>query len=283
MIDTTNGHSILADPATSELFVKQAAPASIALTISDTRYTNTESNNAYRIPIVKADPNASWVAEGAEITPSDPTFGEITSPYYKVGALAVASSEIVDDAREDEQLTVMNGLMRDIARKIDAAYFTTHAGNPNQPKGLEDLTEATNIKTPTTAWQNIDPFIEAIYKATQQGAEVTAFAANPEDAWLLSQLKDQQGSNRPLLGPDPTNPVQQVIQGVPLYVSRHVTKGTVWAIPRTRSVIAVRRDVQVASDFGAFFTSDRIALRATMRAAFLFPQPEAIIKIELKK
>jgi hypothetical protein len=41
----------------------------------------------------------------------------------------------------------------------------------------------------------------------------------------------------------------------------------------------VRQDAQVESDRSVFFTSDRVAVRATLRVGFGFPSPAAIVKI----
>ncbi len=52
----------------------------------------------YRIPIVSADPTAAWVAEGAEIAPTDPTLDELTVTPAKVAGLTIISRELADDS-----------------------------------------------------------------------------------------------------------------------------------------------------------------------------------------
>jgi len=44
-------------------------------------------------------------------------------------------------------------------------------------------------------------------------------------------------------------------------------------------LVAVRNDVELAIDGSAFFTSDRTAIRATMRVAFAFPHAAAVQRI----
>lgn len=51
--------------------------------------------------------------------------------------------------------------------------------------------------------------------------------------------------------------------------------------PRVRAILVRRNDVDLAVDRSAYFTSDRTAIRATMRVSFAFPHAAAIQKISL--
>lgn len=149
-----------------------------------------------------------------------------------------------------------------------------------QPDGLEDLTGVTDIDA-GTAWANLDPFAEAIANGEGLGAPVPAFVANSADALILATLKESTGSNKPLLSPDPTSPTRRLLQGVALFVAPSVKAGTVWGIPRDRAFVVRRNDVDLQIDRSAYFTSDRTAIRATMRVAFAFAHAAAIQKITL--
>jgi hypothetical protein len=46
-------------------------------------------------------------------------------------------------------------------------------------------------------------------------------------------------------------------------------------------VTAVRRDAEVKADRSGFFTSDRVAVRATCRVGFGYPHPAALVRIRL--
>jgi len=100
---------------------------------------------------------------------------------------------------------------------------------------------------------------------------VDSFVANPADVLLLAKLKEATGSNRPLLGSDPSNPTKRILQGVRLYASPAVTEGTIWGIPQVRSLLVRRKNVDLQVDRSAYFTSDRTAIRATVRVGFAFP------------
>ena len=93
-------------------------------------------------------------------------------------------------------------------------------------------------------------------------------------------MKKATGSNEPLLQRDVTVPGGRVVAGVPLLVSPDADgDGSVWGIPKARVFVVIRRDVQVALDSSAFFTSDRTAVRVTARIGFGFPHESAVVKI----
>lgn len=87
------------------------------------------------------------------------------------------------------------------------------------------------------------------------------------------------GSDGPLLGADATTPGVRRILGVPLLVSVAVTPGTIWEIPKEFVTVVVRNDTRLKVDRSAYFSSDRIGVKATMRVGFAFTNPRAIAKI----
>ena len=109
---------------------------------------------------------------------------------------------------------------------------------------------------------------------------LTAFVAHPDTALTLATIKEQTGSNKSLLsGGDPTAPTSRTISGVPLYTSPEVAADTVWGISMQHSLFVLRQDASVVTDGSAFFTSDRVAVRATLRVTFAFPHPAAVVKV----
>lgn len=248
-----------------------AAQASTVITTGATRT---------HIPLVTGDPTAAWVAEGDEIGASDPTVDDIVVTPAKVAGLTIITNELAADTSPQAAGIVGDGLSRDIARKIDLAFFGTNGGSAVQPEGLEDLSGVTDVDA-GAAWTNMDPFAEAISNAEAFGLTVDTFVANPADALTLAKVKEATGSNKPLLGADPTTPTKRTIQGVTLLVSPAVNAGTIWGLPRPRTMLVRRQNVDLQVDKSAYFTSDRTAIRATMRVAFAFPHAAAIQKVAL--
>lgn len=269
---TASTAAILTPEEVADLVVRPVLEQSIAAQVST---IVTIGSHDFRIPIVSADPSAAWVAEGAEITPSDATITELTVTPSKVAGLTIISNELANDSSPEAAQVVGDGLARDIARKVDAAFFSNTTANG--PSGLGSLT--TTVVSAGGSWSNTDPFFEAIAAAENASTVTTAFIANPADALLLAKVKKATGSNEPLLGNDPTAPTKRVIGGVPLYVSPAVAVGVVWAIPQIRVMLVVRSDTSIEVDGSPFFTSDRTAVRAIMRVGFGFTDAAAIAKI----
>jgi HK97 family phage major capsid protein len=144
------------------------------------------NSTEYRIPIVAADPTAAWVAEGAEITPSDPTLQELVVTPPKVAGLTIISRELANDSNPAAAQVVGDGLARDIARRIDQAAFAG-LGAP-APAGLTTLSGVQTYVN-AGAFGNLDFAAQAISKAETVGATVTAFVTSPATALALATIK----------------------------------------------------------------------------------------------
>ena len=273
VMKTNTASEILTPEQVAELIVRPVMDYSVAVQLSTELHIEAHS---LRIPMVTSDPSAAWVAEGAEITPSDMDFDEMTVTPSKVAGLSIISNELADDSSEEAAQMIGDGLARDIARKVDAAYFSNTTSNG--PSGLLSLIGVSPVNA-GTAWANTDPFAEALSIAEGNNTTLTNFVANPADALAIAKVKKGTGSNEPLLSSDPTSPSRRVLLGVPLLVSSLVAVGTIWGIPKDRSIVVVRKDASVEVDTSPFFTSDRTAIRAVMRVGFGFTQNSAIVKI----
>lgn len=258
-----------------KLIVTAVASVSVASQVAATVPT---ASTVFHVPILAADAAAAWVVEGAEINPTDAVFAEAVVTPAKLAGLSIISRELAEDSSPAAAQLVGQSIARDLARKLDAAFF----GNlpTPAPAGLEAVPGVGAVAAGTT-FTDIDPFAEAISAAEQEGALLGGFIANPADALTLATIKEQTGSNKPLLGPDPSQPTRRSILGVPLHSSPAVTPGTVWAVPRDRVLIVLRDNAKVEASTDAYFSSDRVGVKATMRAGFAFPHPAAIIKITL--
>jgi HK97 family phage major capsid protein len=129
------------------------------------------------------------------------------------------------------------------------------------------------------AFGNLDFAAQAISKAETVGATVAAFVTSPATALALATIKTATGSNESVLGSDATSATSRQILGVPLYVSQYVAANTLWALDASRVWLVVRDDATVEADRSVFFTSDRVAVNATMRAGFGFVHPQSVVKV----
>ena len=271
MLTTQDSKSILGPEQVQQLLVKPVTTEAVAARVSTVVNT---SAHVTRFPILDTDPTAAWTAEAAEITPSDPTVNELVVVPSKIAGLVVCSNELVKDAINGSMNDIGAGLVRQIIAGTDAAFFGSLEAPA--PAGLGSITAS---EITVAALDNLDWAEEARANAAAAGMELTGFVANPTDALTINTLKESTGSLRGLLQPDPTTPSTRLLAGVPLHTSPHVTAGTIWAVPAAASNLVVRDDSEVVADSSAFFTSDRLAIRATMRLGFAFTNEDAITKI----
>lgn len=274
----TTGAAILTPEEVGSLLVEPT----INLCEATNAATVIQTGNAwFRLPIISADPSAAWLNEGDEIPATDATLNEVDVHFAKLAGLSVVSNELAQDSSPEASQAIGEGLARDLARKLDAAFFGAEVAPA--PAGIASLTGTNLIDVSSGGVKNLDPFLAAQSNAETLGTTVGSFVASPADALALAQLKQytSANSNVPLLQSDPTQPTRRLIGGVPLLVSAGVAAGAIWAIPKDRANIIVRLDATVEADASVFFTSDRVAVRAIMRCGFAFPQPAAISKIKV--
>jgi HK97 family phage major capsid protein len=267
-------HGMLPDEI-GQLVVQPVRDAAVALNPAVATVVSTISNQ-FRMPVLTADAAAAWTPEGSEITPDDSEFGEIVVTPLKLAALTVVSRELADDSAPSAQAIVGESLAASIARKVDAAFFA--ATTADGPDGIASVVGVSEVDTDGSI-TDLDVFAEAISKAEVEGAQLSSFVTHPDDVLVLSKLKKLDTSNEPLLNVDPTQATRRQILGVPLLSSAAVTPGTIWGVPATKVYVVLREDVRLDVDRSAYFSSDSVAIRATMRAGFAFPHPAAIVRI----
>lgn len=257
--------------AIGPLLIQPLAAASVAFTTATVVRTD---GATFRVPTVLEDPTAVWLAEGAEIPASDPELGELTVTPKKIAGMVVVSRELASDSSPAAAEVVGLGLARDIARRIDIAFYGSLSSPA--PPGLASVSGVQTVVGPVT---DIDTYAEAISLAETVGAKISSFAMSPASALSLSTVKEATGSARPLLGTDAVEAGQRRVLGVDVTVSPSIPDGTVWGYDRTRVWTVLRQDVQLDVDGSRYFELDSVAIRATLRCAFAFAHPASIVKV----
>lgn len=274
LLTATSGdtHGILPNEI-GALIVEPVRRASVAFQVAS---VVTTSAHEYRIPVVTSDAGAAWTAEGEEINATDAGLDEIIVRPFKVAGLSIVSRELASDSSPSAQQLVGEGLAQSLAARVDAAFF----GNTvlNGPSGLLSVSGVQYVDT-AAGIVNTDVFAEALSKAENVGATVSAFVGNPVDVLTLSKVKRLDNSNEPLLSFDATQPTRRQVLGVPLVSSPAVAAGDIWAIPAAKAMVVLREDVTLTVDSSAYFSSDCIGIRATLRVGFAYPHPAAIIRL----
>lgn len=276
-MDTTSANQTFLPSYIGPLVITPALARSVAAQVSTVVQTGGQVNE-FRVPIVSGDPTADWIDENEEITPSDATFDETDSKYRKLAALTRISNELAEDTDPAAQGLIGAGLARDLARKVDNAFFgdPEDTVNTKAPDGLETIT---STAIDADGYANLDPFEEALAEADDLGVTLTSWVTDPTTARVLRKLKESDTSNRDLLGSDPTLPTRRQIKGLPLFVSPYVVQGVTWGIPRDVSMVAMRKSGELVVDRSRYLEFDQTAIRAITRCTFAFPHEAALMRI----
>lgn len=253
----------------SQLIVDPVTEAALAFDDRVARTVRT-SGREFRIPLLVEDAAAAWTAEGEEISPTEPVLDEITVVPSKVAGLTVISRELAEDTSPAAAELVGASLARAITLQVDRGFLGDLAAPA--AKGLDSLTDVSVVTGELTS---LDSIHEAKAAAAAEGGTASVILANPSDVLALALLKDETGSNRALVESTST------IAGLPVISSRHVAAGKLWVLDASQIMTVLREDVELATSTDSHFTSDRIAIRATMRIGFAFPAPAALVRVDL--
>lgn len=257
----------LRDDVASNLIIKPLRQQSLAFNPAVATTVVTGANQ-WRAPRLDSDVTAAFVAEGEEIPVTDIALGEVVVTPAKAAALSIISRELGEDSSPEAQTIVGNSMVADLTRVINAAFLGNQAAPA--PAGLGSLTGTPHLHFDRA---DLDSFHEAQFAAEDAGATITAFLVSPEDARVLAQLKVSTGSNEYLLGG------QRTVNGVPLIVARDLPTGTAYGVDSSRLYSVIRQDVTLDVSKDAYFSSDRIGVKSTVRVGFGFADEASVIKL----
>ncbi|GAA2621991.1 phage major capsid protein [Actinomadura fulvescens] len=253
------------------------------------------STNAARlaVPRILTDAVANWTAEGTEITPSDPNADTVTAVPRKLAALTYASNELVDDSQPDAQDVLATNLARAIALKLDLSFYEG-SGTAPEIRGLKNQSgiQTVSMGVNGAALTNLDPFADALGLLAEADAEGTAIVMHPRNWRALTKIKETSGSARPVLvdgAGAPSEGPRRSIYGVPVWLTSQLatneTQGTAttansaYVYQGDQVCAVIREDADVQVDKSAAFSSDRTAVRVTLRADLVLPNPAAVVRI----
>ncbi|QZH60491.1 phage major capsid protein [Mycolicibacterium farcinogenes] len=247
------------------------AEKSIAFQAGTVISTNKET---FRTPLLTADPAVGWYAENTQITLTDPVTEELVIVPKAVKGLTQISNEAAADTNPGVADQVARGLARNVAKKIDNAFFGNTVANG--PSGLLSLASVNVVDTGTVTLTSLDPFHEAKAAAQADGAEISVFILAPDVALTLAKAKTATGSNQGLLD----NVGDGIrLAGVPVLVSTDVAAGNAWGLDSSQILVIQRTGTEIARSKDAAFSYDAVQVRATARVGFGFVNPAGVVRL----
>ena len=208
------------------------------------------------VPRLLVAPDADWVAELAEL-PSDAGDADtLDLTPKKIGNVIELSRESIEDSPVSELDAVGRALVRGVAAKADAKFFSNAAATATAPAGLRSYA-LPGSATPNPDVPGILDAIGAI--AAVGGVADTAFVA-PAD---LTAIRKSVVSGGYAIS-DPTAPGVELVGGAQL-IPAPLTAGTAIVCESRFISLAIRRDASVDFSEDSAFTRDAVAARVTMR------------------
>lgn len=225
---------------------------------------------AIRVPWVDDDGTAGFVPEGEEIPESNGTLTETVITTGKVAQLGKFSREQLAQPGAADMLA--RAMSRAVVRKADQAFLA----NATAPTGLLNLPGTLDAGTLGTS---LDALTDAFAGIEVDGGLGTHIIAAP-DAWAaLSKMKTAADANAPLLGAG-TEQTERRILGRPVLVTPAMPPGELLVVDRD-SILAAAGELQLARDESVYFTSDSVAIRATLRLGWSAMKPGRVVSLSL--
>ena len=255
---STGGASILSAEQVAALVVQPLLDQSVAAQISTV--VSTSSHNL-RIPVVATDPAAAWTAESLEIAVSDPVLTEV-NVALEAGRFGRGQQPELAADSSPAALQVGDGLVRDLRAQDGRRLF--RRGRAERASG-DRLTGG--------------QYGQRGRCVDQPGLGGSRDRSGREFTYRDHRVRHQPGDGVELEhveGP----PQPRISRCCKLIrrsrcrapsaacrctVSPSVGADLVWAVPAAHSIFVIRQDASVVSDTSAMFTSDRTAIRATLR------------------
>ena len=229
----------------------------------------TQSGETIKVPTETGRPTGTATAEAATFAISDPTFSEISLGAFKYGTLVVASREFVTDAGFDLEAFLGRQIGVSLGTAVNSA-LTVGTGSV-QPNGiLNGAGSATTGGTGVSGVPTADNLIDLVH------AVDTLYASSPAAAFQMARatlgsvrkLKDTAGNYiyypAASVGSPDTLLGYRIVENP--YISATGT-GNKSVIFGDMSQFWVRQvgGIEVVRSDEAYFTSDQIAWRATIR------------------
>jgi HK97 family phage major capsid protein len=210
------------------------------------------------IPKMSAGATGYWVAEGGDITESQPTLGQVTGTPHTAGALVDISRKLMIQSTPSAEEMVRNEIVERVLRTIQIAVFAG-TGADGQPSAITNATGINNpsVTTGTPTYAELLGFPGAIM-ADSAMADAMKWAMTAE-VWAKLAATATNGAGSPLA----LNPDTGRLAGYGYEVTEDLPANSLW-FGNWRSVVVGiwGNGVDVAMTDSKLFASGGVTLRA---------------------
>lgn len=227
---------------------------------------NTQSGEDIKVPRQLTFSTGSLTAEAAAFAVSNPTGESFTLGSYKYGTLITVSRELIEDSGIDVVAFIAEQAGNAIGAVVNQAAAT--ADGSSKPQGLFTAAGSGVRGTATDFKPSADDLIDL------WGSVDSAYASRPAVAWQMNRatlahvrkLKDGQGMYLydVASGAEPTLLGRRIVENPYAPALGTAAKSVVFGDMSSFHVRQVR-GIEVARSDDAYFTSDLVAFRVSVR------------------
>lgn len=146
-----------------------------------------------KIPIALGHSSATWTAENAAYTESNPTFGQTQIDAYKLTDLVRVSTELLQDSEFDIESYISNEFGRAFGVAEEQAFCV--GTGTNQPTGIFTANGGTvGVTTASSTTITVDEIISLIYALKAPYRKNAKFLMNDATVSHIRKLKDGNGA-----------------------------------------------------------------------------------------
>jgi len=289
------GSSTIATEHLAPQFIDVLRAKSILLGLPVTRLDGLQGDIS--IPRQTGSATANWIAGDAadSLTPSDPTFDNVTLSPTTVGGLTVFSRKMLLQSNPGIEQIVMADLAALIATELDTQAINGD-GTANKPTGILNTIGIGSVSMGTNglALASIDPLIdlEAALANANADSGSLAYVTNSKVIAALKKLKTTTGEylwTNGQMGDYPSGTLGS-INGLPVSSSNSVpsnlTKGTGTALSAmvfgdwSSLIVGTWGSLEMLADpYGTNFASGSVSVRAMLDIDFAVRHPESFAAI----
>lgn len=244
-----------------------------ALALRTTRVLQT-SRDAVQVPLLTEDVPTDWVAEGQELPTGEPDVREVTLRPAKLAALTSISSELAEDSEPGAAELIGQSIARSLRSKLDMSFVSAAGG------GLPSAGVFTTATAGAALGASLDAVSDAITTVEAAGGTADVIVMSPSVWGRVRKLRTEDTANTPLLGVEGQPAGQRTLFGVTVFVDATVPDDTIGVWDSSAVAVALRRDVKVETDTSVYFSSDNVAVRATLRAAWAVLDPARVVTVD---
>jgi HK97 family phage major capsid protein len=215
--------------------------------------------------------DATYVAEGAEITDDSPGLDEVEIKTKKISRLVNLSSEQYN--QEQTAASVAASVARDLTAKADASYLAENA-DP-----LIGLLHAADVIDGGLVSASLDALVDLVAELENNGSTPSAIIMDPLSWAAARKLKVAETYNQSLLGAGTTDATPMLLS-LPVFRSRFIPPETGIVVDRNAIASAVG-PVKIATSEHALFSSDAVQIRATWRIGWRVMRPTRVGRFTL--